>query len=172
MVPAARLQVSVIVPCYKQAHFLHACVRSVLDQGRDDVEVVIVDDGSPDDTAVLAAGFGPPVKLVRQPNCGLPAARNAGVRAATGSLLMFLDADDAQAAGAIAAVMAVAAADPTADVMCGGWQDMDAGGTPGAEHAPPAAEVDPWRLLLPHNAAPPCCWAVRRTALAAVGGFH
>src|SRR5690349_7269316 len=90
--PSVPVKVSVIVPCYRQAHYLGGCVLSVLCQGRNDVEVVVVDDGSPDDAATVAASFGPPVRVVRQRNRGLPAARNAGVAAAAGAILMFLDA--------------------------------------------------------------------------------
>ena len=87
---------SVIIPCYGQAHFLLSAVRSALGQSIPDVEVVIVDDGSPDDPLGRLGKLveDPRVVIVQQENRGLPAARNAGILASHGRLLNFLDADD------------------------------------------------------------------------------
>jgi glycosyltransferase involved in cell wall biosynthesis len=84
--------VSVVIPCYNQAHFLEEAIRSA-DLARGAVEIIVVDDGSLDATAEVASGF-PHVVYVRQPNQGLAAARNRGLREARGNLIVFLDADD------------------------------------------------------------------------------
>lgn len=84
--------VSVVIPCYNQAHFLEEAIRSAGDASAA-VEIVVVDDGSLDATAEVAGGF-PHVRYVRQPNQGLAAARNRGLREARGRLIVFLDADD------------------------------------------------------------------------------
>jgi glycosyltransferase involved in cell wall biosynthesis len=91
--------VTVVIPCYKQAHYLPEAVASVVAQTWSSWEIVVVDDGSPDDTAEvagrLAAQHGADrVRLLRQENRGLPAARNAGFRAARGRYVLPLDADD------------------------------------------------------------------------------
>jgi glycosyltransferase involved in cell wall biosynthesis len=88
--------ISTIIPCYKQAHFLPQAVRSVLEQSLQDVEAVVVDDGSPDDPLAQLGELArdPRVVVVRQENRGLPAARNAGIAASHGTFLSFLDADD------------------------------------------------------------------------------
>lgn len=86
--------VSVIIPCFKQAHFLPVALESVFRQTWAHVEPVIVDDGSPDNTPAVAASYGDRVTYLRQPNRGLAAARNAGIAAARGEYLQFLDADD------------------------------------------------------------------------------
>jgi len=91
--------VSVIVPCYNQGRFLPAAIRSAVSQNFP-VEVVVVDDGSPDDTAAAAAQF-PHARTVRQANRGLSAARNHGLAVSTGELVIFLDADDRLLPGAI-----------------------------------------------------------------------
>jgi glycosyltransferase involved in cell wall biosynthesis len=71
---ANRPLVSVVIPCYNQAHFLSEAIESVLSQLYPCVEVIVVDDGSPDNTAEVAARY-PDVRYLRQDNQGLPAAR-------------------------------------------------------------------------------------------------
>jgi glycosyltransferase involved in cell wall biosynthesis len=84
--------VSVIVPCYNAAEFLEEALRSVLAQSYPEVEVLVVDDGSTDNSAEIARRF--PVRYIRQENRGLSEARNTGIRESKGSYLVFLDADD------------------------------------------------------------------------------
>ena len=86
--------VSVIIPCYKQAHYLPEAIDSALAQTYPHVEIIVVDDGSPDDTAAVARRYGDRVHYVRRPNGGLSAARNTGMARARGVYLKFLDADD------------------------------------------------------------------------------
>lgn len=91
--------VSVIVPCYNQAQFLREAVESVVAQTFTDWELIIVDDGSPDDTAATAEAImaeypGRAIRLLRKRNGGLPEARNAGIRMARGTYILPLDADD------------------------------------------------------------------------------
>ena len=90
--------VSVIIPCFKQAQYLGEAVDSVVDQTFTDWEVVVVDDGSPDDTAQVAAKLielhGERIRLLQQPNGGVARARNAGIAVALGTYILPLDADD------------------------------------------------------------------------------
>ncbi len=86
--------VTVVIPCYKQAHFLEECIESVLAQTYTPIEIVIVNDGSPDETEAVCAAFGEQVKCITQPNLGLSAARNTGIRAALGEYIALLDSDD------------------------------------------------------------------------------
>ena len=92
-------RVSVIIPCYKQAHFLAEAVRSVAAQTFTDWELIIVNDGSPDHTSRVAQTLilthpGLRIQLIEQENGGLPTARNTGIRAAQGQYILPLDADD------------------------------------------------------------------------------
>jgi CDP-glycerol glycerophosphotransferase len=90
-------RISVIVPIYDVELYLPACLESVAAQTWEDIEVVMVDDGSPDSSAEIARGFAERdgrFRLVRQANLGLSAARDTGVRHATGDFLAFLDSDD------------------------------------------------------------------------------
>src|SRR5829696_2931566 len=94
--------VSVVVPCYNQARFLGEAIESVLAQSHPLFEVVVVDDGSTDDTSEVAARY-PGVRLVRQENRGLSGARNAGLARSRGEYVVFLDADDRLLPGALEA---------------------------------------------------------------------
>lgn len=89
----ADLLVSVIIPCYNQGRFLAQAIGSVQSQTYRDIEVIVVDDGSNDNTREVAQSFQR-VRYLRQHNAGLSAARNAGIRESRGQFLVFLDADD------------------------------------------------------------------------------
>jgi glycosyltransferase involved in cell wall biosynthesis len=86
-------RLSVVIPAFNAARYLTAAVDSVRRQPWPDVEIIVVDDGSQDDTAKVAERLDH-VVCVRQPNAGAAAARNRGVELATGEWLAFLDADD------------------------------------------------------------------------------
>lgn len=86
--------VSVIIPCYRQAHLLGRTLESVVGQTWGNLEIIVVDDGSPDDVAGAVAPFGDRVKLISQENKGLSTARNTGFTASTGDFIKFLDSDD------------------------------------------------------------------------------
>ena len=85
--------VSIIIPCYNHAQYLDEAIESVRQQTYTRTEIVVVDDGSPDNTSEVAGRY-PGVRCIRQQNRGLSAARNMGLLHSTGSLLVFLDADD------------------------------------------------------------------------------
>lgn len=85
--------ISVIIPCYNSGKFLRACIESVLQQKEVDCEIIVVDDGSTDDTALVAKSFSQGV-YQHQTNKGPSAARNAGIALSKGEYLVFLDADD------------------------------------------------------------------------------
>jgi glycosyltransferase involved in cell wall biosynthesis len=87
-------EVSVIIPSYNAGRYLADAVDSVLNQSFRDLEVLIVDDGSTDDTESVARCYGPPVRYIRQLNAGVAAARNRGIKESRGRYVAFLDADD------------------------------------------------------------------------------
>ena len=86
--------VSVVIPTYNYGRFVADAIRSVLDQTRPPSEIIVVDDGSTDETAAVVKAFGEAVRYVRQDNAGVCAARNRGVSESTSELVAFLDADD------------------------------------------------------------------------------
>jgi glycosyltransferase involved in cell wall biosynthesis len=88
------LKVSVIIPNYNYGRYLGEAIQSVLDQTLKPHEVIVVDDGSKDDSVEVARSFGSEVKVIVQENAGVGAARNRGVQESTGDIVAFLDSDD------------------------------------------------------------------------------
>ncbi|HYE37376.1 glycosyltransferase family 2 protein [Methylocaldum sp.] len=85
---------SVVIPAFNRAKEIPACLDSVLAQRWQDFEIIVVDDGSRDATAQVVKSYSNRVRLIRQENQGPGAARNAGIRAANGDYVAFLDSDD------------------------------------------------------------------------------
>ena len=163
--------VSVVIPCYNQGRFVGEAIASVLAQTHTPVEIVVVDDGSTDDTAEVVAYWYPGVRLIRQPNRGLAAARNTGWRATSGRYVIFLDADDRLLPEAAAVAVAAFAARPDAACAVGRCRRIDGHGAPLPPRARPRFETDHYLSLIKS------CWievasaTYRRQALVALGGF-
>ena len=87
-------QISVVIPAYNRAELIGETIDSVLAQTFQDFEIIVVDDGSTDDTATVIASYGSLVQYLYQENAGQAAARNAGIRAAQGQHIALLDSDD------------------------------------------------------------------------------
>ena len=89
--------ISVIVPVYNVENYLHKCVDSILKQTLSDIELILVDDGSPDGSGAICDEYAQKdsrVKVIHKPNGGVSSARNAGIEAARGEWLCFVDGDD------------------------------------------------------------------------------
>jgi glycosyltransferase involved in cell wall biosynthesis len=92
--PSSAPVVSVVIPTYNRAHCLPRAIESVLSQSYDRMEIIVVNDGSTDDTQSVLAEYGNRLHVISQPNAGVSAARNAGVLASRGEIVTFLDSDD------------------------------------------------------------------------------
>lgn len=89
------VKLSVIIPAFNAANTIRGCLASILDESADDVEIIVVDDGSSDGTAALCYGIiDCRIKVIQQQNQGVSSARNRGLEAACGKYIMFVDADD------------------------------------------------------------------------------
>lgn len=118
----SRPRVSVVIPVHNGERFLAATLDSVVRQRCDALEIIVVDDGSTDGSAAIARGCPGNVRYVFQPNAGPPAARNAGLRLATGELITFLDADDLWTDGRLGVQLRLFAQHPGVDVVAGRFQ--------------------------------------------------
>jgi glycosyltransferase involved in cell wall biosynthesis len=89
-------EISVVMPAYNAAKYLAEAIQSVLQQSFTSWELIVIDDGSTDNTAEIVMGFQADerIRLIKQANAGVSSARNAGINAATGNYITFLDADD------------------------------------------------------------------------------
>jgi hypothetical protein len=112
------MTVSVVIPTYNRAHTVMDAIRSVLTQTFGDLELIVVDDGSTDDTAVRVGAISDTrLRYVRGRHAGVSAARNLGVTAATGELIAFLDSDDLWHAEKLACEVECLARHPEVDAV-------------------------------------------------------
>jgi glycosyltransferase involved in cell wall biosynthesis len=119
--------VSVVIPCYNQAHFLSEALESVFAQGYGRIEALVIDDGSTDNTRRIAERY-PEAHYRRQANRGAAAARNTGIQESRGDFLVFLDADDRLLAWAVETGVRALREDPTVACTVGACRDIGPGG--------------------------------------------
>lgn len=163
------VSVSFIVPVRDGERYLAECLESILAQTTAPLEVIVVDDGSVDQSAAVAEAFGDPVRCVRRPASGPAGARNHGMALARGELLAFLDADDVALPDRLARQLACFADDPGLQ-LCDGWaQNFWSPDVP-----PEARTVAPQERHTHGDAPKPgmiITWLVRRELFDRVGGF-
>jgi len=153
--------VSVIVPAHNAAPYLAEALESVEAQAYGNLDLIVVDDGSTDATAEIAAAHG--VRLRRQPQRGAGAARNAGLELARGDFIAFLDADDLWTAGRLRLQLRAAASRPDVDLVFGEVEQFV------------SPEVDGDGLYCPPGSRPAHlvgCLLARAAAFRRVGGFR
>jgi glycosyltransferase involved in cell wall biosynthesis len=173
--------VSVVVPTWNRAHLLAASLASLLGQDGPSFEVVVVDDGSTDDTVARVEALGDPrVRLLARPHAGIAASRNAGVAAAAGTFVAFHDSDDEALPGRLRVPVAHLRAHPEVDFVVQNGRLLPPDDDPRAAERPWVAPDVAVRL-----AARPLGWedvfrwslgqlqgmTFTRRALAAVGPF-
>lgn len=117
--------VSVIVPVYNGARFLAQSLDSALAQDYPRLEVVVVDDGSTDDTPGVLASYGERIRAIRQPNQGAAAARNTALKASRGEYIAFLDADDLWAPHKLSIQVGHLQAHPQVDLVYSDWKVVE-----------------------------------------------
>lgn len=166
--------VSVVVPAYNAAAFVGRAVDSVLRQTVQDFELIVVDDGSRDDTLAVLAGYGGRVQVLTQPNAGPAAARNRGWRHARGEFVAFLDADDHWRPAKLERQLALMQAQPALAFCSTATTVVDADGRELAQWPCCAPDAPMPELLFEQGAAVSGSTSgvlVRRALLQAAGGF-
>jgi glycosyltransferase involved in cell wall biosynthesis len=166
--PAGR--VAIVIPCYKQAHFLGDAIESALAQRHPASEIVVVDDGSPDDVAGVTARY-PQVRYIRQRNQGLSGARNTGIRATSSEFLIFLDADDRLLPWAVERGLSHLQPHPERAFAAGRMHVIDGDGCLSYLWQPYEDVEDYFeQLFIDHCRIYPLTVMYRRSAIEAVGG--
>ena len=171
--PQAPGRVSVIMPCFNGESFVGEAIESVLAQTYHDMELVIVDDGSTDRSLDIIRSFGDAVRVFTQPNRGPSAARNKGIREASGEFIAYLDADDYWEPR-FAEYMVAALADSAAVLAYCGWQNILPDGKSPPPFIPPDYENEEKLVALLSNASlwPIHATLTRRDVLLEIGGFN
>jgi Glycosyl transferase family 2 len=172
MPPSPEPRVSVIIPNYNHARYLGDAIRSVLAQTRPSHEVIVVDDGSTDESRTVAGEYASSITYIYQSNAGLSAARNTGIRQSSGSLIAVLDADDMYEPDYLRVLVSALEQEPDAGgIYCGyRFVDHENRALPQVESRP----IDPGGLhaaLLDGNFLVPESVVLRRGVYEQVGLF-
>jgi glycosyltransferase involved in cell wall biosynthesis len=169
--PAFAELVSVVIPCYEQAQYLGEAIESVLAQSYQQLEVVVVDDGSTDNASQIAARYAG-VRCIREQNSGVAEARNAGIRGTNGDFLVFLDADDRLLPEAIEAGVQMLDEHPECAAAIGTYYRTTHDGRRLNTHSQPVVAREQYAQLMRDNwAGFPARAIYRRSLLEHVRGF-
>jgi len=162
---------SIIIPSYNHGRHIERSIGSALSQTLKGFEVIVVDDGSTDDTPARAGQFGNRIRYIRQANGGLGSARNTGIKASRGSYLQFLDADDYIAPAKLELQVAAMTANRGVDVV---YSDCTMTGpdSEGRSYASrPINEQDPLATLVKDNPIPVHAAVIRKEAVLMAGMY-
>jgi glycosyltransferase involved in cell wall biosynthesis len=163
--------VSVIIPCYNTGRFLRDAIESVLSQSYREFEVIVVDDGSTDGSAAIAESFAG-IRVIRQANAGVSAARNRATEGAAGEFVVYLDADDRLLPRALEVGVECLRAHGDCGFVYGFSRGILADGVLIEDPAPAPVHDAGYAALLAGNAPlPPASVMFRRSAVLEAGGF-
>lgn len=172
ILPQNKPRVSVIIPAYNCDKYIEQCVKSVLEQTYTNYEVIVIDDGSQDQTQQILKPFFPVIKYIYQDNQGAAKARNHGCEIAQGEFLAFLDGDDFFLPQKLAEQIAAFDADPSIDLLQSGWCVVNQKGIGVSVIMPwlnaPELNLETWIL---HKCVRPSAMILRREWWEKVGGF-
>jgi GT2 family glycosyltransferase len=168
------MSISVVIPAYNASRTLPATLESVLNQTLKPAEILVIDDGSTDDTSDVAAAFGSPVRVIRRPNSRQAASRNFGAAEATSEWIAFLDADDLWERDKLEKQMLALEARPEADLCYTARQCFEQHGDELRKTILiPVPPVEGAREALYRNTTfLPSSVVVRRSTFLASGGFN
>ncbi len=165
-------KVSVIIPTYNGGRYIRRAIESVLTQTYQDYEIIVVDDGSTDDTAEILQPYRDRITYIYQTNQKLPVARNNGIARARGEYLAFLDSDDLFLPDQLAVQVRALDERPEVGLVASGYQIVDGNGLLLQERRPwidrPSITLE---SLFFGGLAPPVAVMLRRTWFNDVGGF-
>jgi GT2 family glycosyltransferase len=169
-------KVSVIIPAYNAARFIGDAVESVLQQTFRNLDIIVVDDGSTDNTLALLEPYRGRLKILSQANAGPSAARNRGLSAASGEYAYFLDADDLIYPETLASLVSHLSSHPEVDLVAGRWRFFDESTQSqstlsGIVEIPNTSGVDLFRKMLIETLFPLHAALMRTKCLRKCGGW-
>lgn len=170
--PTRQPTVSVIIPVYNSERFIEQAVKSVLEQTYTDYEVIVIDDGSTDNTRQVLVPYLDSIQYIDQDNQGAAKARNRGCQLAQGEFLAFLDADDFFLPNKLAEQVAYLEENPTIDLVQSGWIIVNQTGEGLVDVTPwknaPELNLEAWVL---HKCVRPSALMIKKEWWEKVGGF-
>jgi len=167
------VKVSVIIPCFNAGPWIRQALESVIAQGLDNIEIIVIDDGSTDESVNIVEKEFPLVRLIRTKNQGASEARNLGTEMSKGEFIQYLDADDLLAPDKLR-IQAEALKDSGADVAYGNWQELKE--MPGGNFV--KAKEFRRKMLIPEMDlftdfwCPPAVYLFRRSIVEKIGGWN
>jgi glycosyltransferase involved in cell wall biosynthesis len=169
--------VSVLIPCFNAGAFLKETIASALGQTHSNLEIILVDDGSSDESLAIARGFEPRIRVLTGPQRGASAARDLATRESSGEFLQYLDADDLLLPEAVASRVQ-RLQESSGDVACADWRRLIQTGEDGWEKG--KLEIadyhqfsdSPDLAVLNGFWAPPAALLYRRSAVERTGGWN
>jgi glycosyltransferase involved in cell wall biosynthesis len=145
------VKVSVIIPAYNGDRYIGEAIDSILAQTYKDYEIIVVDDGSTDNTAQVAQQYGNQIQYLSQTNQGVAASRNLGLSVAKGEYIAFLDQDDLFLSHKLLAQVTLLEKNPSLGIANSGWQIVD-------QQGQVKAAVEPWEKIPQLNLADLIIW--------------
>jgi glycosyltransferase involved in cell wall biosynthesis len=166
-------KVSVVIPCYNAQEWIRETLHSIVIQKYSNIEIIVVDDGSTDDTSLITEREFPFVKIIKTENNGPSRARNIGTGASTGEMIQYLDADDLLGEGKLE-LQAEALLNEGAEVAYGDWQKIakSPDGNYKKGEIVIREMVDPEIDLFTSFWCPPAVYLFRRSIVDKVGQWH
>lgn len=162
--------VTVVIPCYNAARYLAETIESVIAQTYSPIELIVVDDGSSDDTARVAQVY--PLRYISQKNRGVSAARNTGIRDSRGKYVLFLDHDDRLLPRAVEIGVEFLEQHPECSMVVGEHRYIGSNGEYLGSSQKCATGRDAYLILLEHNfVETPCSALHRRSSFSTAGMF-
>ena len=163
--------VSVIIPVYNTAAYVKQTIESVLAQTWANKEIIVVNDGSTDETPSILIQFGNSIQVIHQENKGLGAARNTGIRAAQGDLIAFIDADDLWEPEFLETQVTALTSNPDVDIVYCWWSYIDQYGNQLPQQDRFSKSGDLLQTLITSNRIPIMATLLRRKCVETTKGF-
>jgi glycosyltransferase involved in cell wall biosynthesis len=163
--------IAVVIPVFRGAHCIRAALDSVMMQSHPASEIIVIDDGSPDESGAIAASYGDKVRVIRQENGGMGSARNAGIRCAASNWISFLDQDDTYHIDRLKKIREAALSSPSAKWIYSDCTmfDVNTKARTYCTTPEPSAYEKEFRYVCGFM---PSLSTIRKDALVEVGGFN